>query len=127
MNNERLTELLAYLRELSHIQASGHYVNDEIKEAIRETRKELGLERVKKDQLYESRKLVFEAKLGHEISVQQRALFEAVFSYEGRQEVLFEYDQKKDMENAIEVLQGMNTGKQFLINEEVDICSVVIS
>ena len=41
--SERIQELLGYLVALSQIQASGHYVNKEIKEAIEELRKELGL------------------------------------------------------------------------------------
>ena len=41
--SRRMEELVEYLTALSQVQASGHYVNKEIKEVIDEIRKELDL------------------------------------------------------------------------------------
>ncbi|MEH7116890.1 hypothetical protein V7128_05610 [Neobacillus vireti] len=84
LENIRVKELLDYLNVLSQVQGSGHYVNEEIKEAVKEIRLELGLEKRKQDQLKDSRKMLFDVKIkereGKAPTFTQRTLFEAVFS-----------------------------------------------
>lgn len=76
MNNERLTELLAYLRELSNVQASGHYVNGEIKEVVKEIRVQLGFEKIPKE-VRDSKKLLFDSMIENP-SFHTDMLFEAI-------------------------------------------------
>ena len=40
-----MKDLLDYLEALASVHASGHFVNQEIKEAIAELRKQLGLDK----------------------------------------------------------------------------------
>lgn len=40
---KELNDYLAYLSVLAQLQGSGHYVNEEIKEALQEVRKIIGL------------------------------------------------------------------------------------
>jgi hypothetical protein len=111
MLNERVKELLDYLNTLSQVQGSGHYVNEEIKEVIKEVRLELGLEQRKQDTLKESRKLVFLAKLGGKATFRQLTLFEAVFgSMDKYIQVLHLDSEVIEMKEAIEVLLGMSKG-----------------
>jgi hypothetical protein len=125
MLNERVKELLEYLNVLSQVQGAGHYVNEEIKEAVKELRLELGLEKKKQDTLKASRFLVFEAKLGGKTSFIQDTVFRA-FEENERVEFLVEKDQLNEVEKAIEVLRGMKPSKQAYINEEIELYSVII-
>ncbi|MED4840415.1 hypothetical protein P9695_08855 [Weizmannia sp. CD-2023] len=54
-----MKELLTYLQVLAQLQASGHIVNGEIKEALTAVRQELGFEEVPK-QVKDSKKLLFD-------------------------------------------------------------------
>lgn len=74
--NDRLTELLAYLRELSHVQASGHYVNGEIKEVVKEIRVQLGFEKIPRE-VKDSKKLLFDSMIENP-SFHTDMLFEAI-------------------------------------------------
>jgi hypothetical protein len=108
MLNDRLTELLHYLSTLSQVQGSGHYVNEEIKEVIKEVRFELGLDKVKKDNLKLSRFFVFEAQLGDKPSLIQVSLFEAVFgNHKGAFSVLYDPAEASDVVKAVNVLNDM--------------------
>jgi hypothetical protein len=107
MMNERVKELLDYLNALSQVQGAGHYVNEEIKEAVKEIRIELGLDKIKRDTLKASRYLVFEAKLGRKATFTESMLFEAVF---GRKDsIAFTVDLNIDgnLSDALEVIEGM--------------------
>lgn len=119
MVNDRVKELLEYLNVLSQVQGSGHYVNEEIKEVVKEIRLELGLEKRKQDTLKNSRRLVFEAKLGHPATYRQMTLFESVYGAREKELlVLFLEDEIQDMEKAIEVLKGMNKEVSLKFAEE---------
>jgi hypothetical protein len=112
MLNDRVVELLEYLDKLSKVQASGHYVNEEIKEVVKEVRIELGLEKKKVETLKQSRKLVFEAKLRERgfknVSFIQYVVFEAVFgSLENDIEVPFKNEQDAEVDSAVTVLRSM--------------------
>jgi hypothetical protein len=74
--NERLNELLAYLRELSHVQGSGHYVNGEIKEVVKEIRVQLGFEKIPRE-VKDSKKLLFDSMIENP-SFHTDMLFEAI-------------------------------------------------
>jgi hypothetical protein len=120
MLNERVKELLDYLNVLSQIQASGHYVNEEIKEAVKELRIELGLEKKKEKTLKESRRLVFEARLGGKASFIQHCVFEAVFgSYEGIAEISFFASESFDVKLAVDVLKEMKAPAKFTFGSGV--------
>lgn len=115
MLNERIEQLLEYLNVLSQVQGSGHYVNEEIKEVVKEIRIELGLEKRKVDTLKESRRLVFEAKLGKNVSFRQMQIFEATFGYsEGTYFIPF-YQEEEEAEatKAINVLNDMKAQVKF--------------
>jgi hypothetical protein len=115
MLNERVKELLDYLNVLSQVQASGHYVNEEIKEVVKEIRLELGMEKRKKDTLKQSRFLVFEAKLGGKASLIQVSLFEAVFGNHLEFDmVLYAPEQASQVEKASRVLNDMQN--DFVLN-----------
>jgi hypothetical protein len=108
MDNIRVKELLDYLNVLSQVQGSGHYVNEEIKEVVKEIRIELGLEKKKQDTLKESRRLVFEAKLGRKVTFRQLTLFEAVFGTTERiVEIPFFKHEQKELEKAAIILDQM--------------------
>jgi hypothetical protein len=108
MLNERVKELLDYLNVLSQVQASGHYVNEEIKEVVKEIRLELGMEKRKQDTLKQSRFLVFEAKLGGKSSLIQASLFEAVFGgHKENDMVLYSPEQASQVEKASRTLNAM--------------------
>ncbi|WHZ05855.1 hypothetical protein QNH48_15040 [Neobacillus sp. YX16] len=126
LNNERVKELLEYLNVLSQVQGSGHYVNEEIKEVVKEIRLELGLDKRKVGLLKESRRLVFVAKFGGKVSFVQHMLFEAVFGHYERAEIILKYSQLKEMKKAMEVLKGMKVKKVIRINEEVETVSVIV-
>jgi hypothetical protein len=115
MLNERVKELLEYLNVLSQVQGSGHYVNEEIKEVVKEIRLELGLEKRKQNTLKESRRLVFEAKLGRKASFIQVMVFEAVF---GSTETLVEIPlftfQEQEVDEAVTVLKQMKAPVSFV-------------
>ncbi|MFX3623094.1 MAG: hypothetical protein ACE3JP_03355 [Ectobacillus sp.] len=114
MLNERVKELLDYLNVLSQVQGSGHYVNEEIKEAVKEIRLELGLEKRKQNTLKESRRLVFEAKLGGKATFRQMTLFEAVFgTREKLVEVPYFIHEENDMRKALKVLKEMTRDVSF--------------
>jgi hypothetical protein len=108
MLNERVKELLDYLNVLSQVQASGHYVNEEIKEVVKEIRLELGMEKRKQDTLKQSRFLVFEAKLGGKATLVQVAMFEAVFGNHLENDmVLYAPEQASQVEKASRILNDM--------------------
>jgi len=108
MDNLRVKELLDYLNVLSQVQGSGHYVNEEIKEVVKEIRIELGLEKRKQDTLKASRKLVFEAKLGGKTTFLQDILFEAAFGRGERQvEFLVGREKLHEIEAGIEAIKNM--------------------
>jgi hypothetical protein len=108
LNNERVKELLDYLNVLSQVQGSGHYVNEEIKEVVKEIRLELGLEKRKQDTLKASRLLVFEARLGTKPSLTQVSLFEGVFgNHKAAFMVLYDPAEAKDVQQACDVLNSM--------------------
>jgi hypothetical protein len=108
MLNDRVKELLEYLNVLSQVQGSGHYVNEEIKEVVKEIRLELGLEKRKNDTLKQSRFLVFEGKLQRKASLVQVSLFEAVFGgHRNSQLVLYSPHQADDIVDAVNVLNDM--------------------
>lgn len=103
-----LNNYLEYLKALSQVQGSGHYVNEEIKEVVKVIRTELGLEKRKQDQLNESRKLVFRAKLGGRTSLIQDVLFEAVFGRGERYvDFLISVENEVEIDQAITVIKGM--------------------
>ncbi|MGG3561668.1 hypothetical protein ABES03_08690 [Neobacillus rhizosphaerae] len=123
MLNERVKELLEYLNVLSQVQGSGHYVNEEIKEVVKEIRLELGLEKRKQETLKESRRLVFEAKLGRRATFRQMTLFEAVFGfYRGTVAVPYFDMERKEMKEALKILHGMN--KEVEVVEKANIIEV---
>lgn len=116
-----LNELLEYLTVLSRVQGAGHYVNEEIKEVIKEIRLELGLE---KDT---SRHLVFEAKLGKKATFEQDILFEAVFGRnEEYLEVFFDLEFEDDIEDAVNVLNGMEKDVELRLEEYQNIIVVEV-
>ncbi|UKL30062.1 hypothetical protein [Bacillus phage PK2] len=107
-NMERVSELLEYLNVLSQVQGAGHYVNEEIKEVVKEIRLELGLEKRKQDTLKQSRFLVFQAKLGDKASLVQVSLFEAVFgNHKGAFHVYYDPAEANDVVEAVNVLNKM--------------------
>jgi hypothetical protein len=112
MNNLRVKELLDYLNVLSQVQGSGHYVNEEIKEVVKEIRIELGLEKRKQNTLKESRKLVFEAKLGGKASFEQIIVFEAVFG-STEKEIVMPFLNENDIDKAVTVLKQMKAPVRF--------------
>lgn len=114
MLNDRVKELLDYLNVLSQVQGAGHYVNDEIKECVKEIRIELGLEKKKQDTLKASRFLVFEAKLGQKATPIQRNVFETVYgSTESEIEILFFVEQDAEVDTAVTVLKSMKAPVTF--------------
>jgi hypothetical protein len=108
LNSERVKELLDYLNVLSQVQGSGHYVNEEIKEVVKEIRLELGLEKRKQDTLKQSRFLVFEAKLEGKAKLVQAALFEGVFGNHSENDIVcYAPNQADDVKKACDVLNVM--------------------
>lgn len=77
----RLNELLGYLHELAHVQASGHYVNEEIKETIKAVRQELGFEEVRKE-VKDSSKLIYDKAAGDNFD--NHILWEAIVEHTDR-------------------------------------------
>jgi hypothetical protein len=114
MLNDRVKELLEYLNVLSQVQGSGHYVNEEIKEVVKEIRLELGLEKRKQDTLRNSRKLVFEAKLGGNTTFEQDAVFEAVFGRNDKEiEIVVFVENDMFLDMAVTVLKEMKAPVKF--------------
>jgi hypothetical protein len=117
MDNYRVKELLDYLNVLSQVQGSGHYVNEEIKEVVKEIRLELGLEKRKQDTLKQSRFLVFEGKLGAKASLTQVALFEGVFGgHRDSQAVYFDPTNSMDVIKAKNVLNDMQKDFELIVH-----------
>lgn len=124
MMNERVRELLEYLNALSQVQGAGHYVNEEIKEAVKEIRIELGLDKIKKDKLKASRFLVFEGKLGRKASFIEQVLFDAVFGQNERVEFLIQFE--NELDKALDVIVGMKPERQVTIHIQYDSFMVVV-
>lgn len=106
-------KLLGYLGALAQLQRSGHIVNSEIKEAIKEVREELGLIEGQRVSYKESMRLLFEVKLGHKPTFFQGCLFEATFGdYWDDERVKYNPNEttEKEIENAIKVLKELSKG-----------------
>lgn len=132
MLNDRVKELLDYLNVLSQVQGAGHYVNDEIKECVKEVRLELGLEQRKQDTLKMSRKLVFEAKLKErgfsKPSFAQYTVFESAFcSVEKEIEMLFFNELDAEVDTAVTVLKDMKAQCFFEFTPYPDIVSLKVT
>lgn len=103
--NEELQYLLDYLDKLSKLHAGKHFVNDEIKEAIRAIRLELGLEQVKQKQTTSSAKLVFDSAIG-KTNVTTDSIFNAVVNRKEKETVVY-YERATGATTSALKLAGM--------------------